>query len=102
VFRHRTNPDREYVQDRNGFFIARYLIRNLSEYDREHLKDDRDRPLKARVDRVPDDQTLIADSTRHVRAKEESGDTCFVSFTHTSTRSSGPRERSSTGGETAT
>lgn len=86
VFVHRTKPDRQYVRDRHGFFIARYLIRNLSEYDRKMIETDPtpDPVLTARSNRIPTEASLIDDITTHVRAKEASGgQTCFLSFSHT-------------------
>jgi hypothetical protein len=82
VFVHRTKPERQYVRDRNGFFIARYLIRNLSKFDRDNIGEDP--ALKARTVKIPTEETLIADITQHVRSKEASGGgTCFISFSHT-------------------
>jgi hypothetical protein len=86
VFQHRTQPTHEYVQDRNGFFIARYLIRNLSSFDRGKVTTSPtpDPVLTAKGNRVPTAETLIKEITTHVRAKEASGgDTCFISFSHT-------------------
>jgi hypothetical protein len=82
VYCHRTKPEKQFVRDRHGFFIARYLIRNLSDFDRTTIT--KDPALTARNNRIPTDETLVADITTHVRAKEASGGgTCFISFTHT-------------------
>jgi hypothetical protein len=86
VFQHRTKPTHEYVQDRHGFFIARYLIRNMSEFDRGKVTTSPtpDPVLTAKSNRVPTESSLIDDITTHVRAKEASGGaTCFISFSHT-------------------
>jgi hypothetical protein len=86
VYQHRTQPTHEYVQDRHGFFISRYLIRNLSEFDRGKITTSPtpDPVLTAKSNRVPTEETLIEDITTHVRAKEASGGaTCFISFSHT-------------------
>jgi hypothetical protein len=86
VFKHRTKPTHEYVQDRHGFFIARYLIRNMSEFDRGKVTTSPtpDPVLTAKSNRIPTETSLIEDITTHVRAKEASGGaTCFISFSHT-------------------
>lgn len=82
IFRHRTKPDRDYVQDRHGFFIQRYLNRNMSEFDKAHINETP--ALRAKAMRDPTESSLIDDITTHVRSKEASGgQTCFISFTHT-------------------
>lgn len=86
VFQHRTVPDRQYVQDRHGFFIARYLIRQMNRFDRANVEAPAppDPTLTAAEDKVPTDNALDQEIMKHVRAKEASGGgTCFISFSHT-------------------
>jgi hypothetical protein len=86
VFQHRTVPDRQYVQDRHGFFIARYLIRQMNKFDRANVEAQAppDPTLTAAENKVPGDDTLDQEIMKHVRAKEASGGgTCFISFSHT-------------------
>jgi hypothetical protein len=75
VYRNRTNG-KSYVEDRNGIYVPRYLIRNLSP------RDVPDQGLKSRDGQVPRTDDFAAAVLRHLRAAQQ-GHSYFISATTT-------------------